>query len=535
MRPTVDAHEVGHEAGTSSGRRSEQGDAVSVPCHIFLPVVPAARVIGKGGANIRAIREHSGADVRILQKELPHEMQRREDRIVQIRGDVTSMREAIVAVLARVFDRSGLPGGVAFANDRANILEVVVPEKSGSHLIGHKGERVRSLIEETCCDINVVKEPMVGLADQKRVRITGNSEDAVAHAVWRVQDVLAELLAGGILKTEHFDLREANSVVGATARSSSRTRPAASGNKEAPIRLLVKGDEAAWVVGKRGNKIMTLRNFAKVHMNDADSPPFDSSERILEISAAVLEQRMRVVQLVVEDLALRQETTNELRLLVPTEHFGSVMGRRGENIRGIMQSTGAALRQHKAERTQDGGEYWLRLVEVKGSENQRVKAVEQIHAAFETKQDNHTVQSMVGSDPLSNASINFSGGLHNVRPQDDAGGKREARPVATLRSSSDVGVIREPLRDVKTVSRSGIGNALGAGERGDEMTLQLAMPSQEVATMLASDTSGIAWRAGVSLSVASGAGDIPLLQIRGTAVGNSVACYLVQDRLFMMH
>eukprot|EP00439_Symbiodinium_sp_Y106_P055364 s87_g7.t1 len=166
-----------------------------VPCHLFLPVVPAARVIGKRGANIKEIREKSGAMVKILQKELPQEMQRREDRVAAISGEPTAVREAILGVLERVFDRSGLPDTAdASARDRGYIVEVLVPEKCGSHLIGQKGERVKTLCQETKCDIRVGQDPVCGL-EQKKVRISASNIQEASAAVWRILGVLGELVS----------------------------------------------------------------------------------------------------------------------------------------------------------------------------------------------------------------------------------------------------------------------------------------------------------------------------------------------------
>ncbi|CAE7387494.1 PEP [Symbiodinium natans] len=156
-----------------------------VPCHIFLPVVPAARVIGKRGANIKEIRDKSGAMVKILQKELPQEMQRREDRVAAITGEPAAVREAISGVLERVFDRSGLPDTAdASVRDRGYIVEVLVPEKCGSHLIGQKGERVKTLCQETKCDMRVGQDAVCGL-EQKKVRISANNIQEASAAVWR--------------------------------------------------------------------------------------------------------------------------------------------------------------------------------------------------------------------------------------------------------------------------------------------------------------------------------------------------------------
>jgi len=508
-----------------------------------LPVVPAARVIGKGGASIRAIRDKSNATVRILQKELPWEMRQREDRLVVIDGEPAAVEEAVAAVLERVFDRSGLPEGVGVdrRRDRAHVVEVVVPEKSGSHIIGQRGERIKGLIEETGCDLHVAKEPMVGFADQKRVRVTGDSVGAAAGAVVRLQEVLGELAAGGVLKPEHFELREAYSMVeGAAAAPPPSLFPApaaapraaalavtsggnggggSSGTREVPIRLLFSQDEAAWIVGKRGNKIMRLRELAKVQMNDADSPPFDESERVVEVATADLERRARVVGLILEDLALRKEGAGELRLLVPTELFGSVMGHRGETIRGIMQRTGANLRQHRAEQTHDGREYRLRLIEVIGKDHERIEAVRHVHHAIESR-GREAVTAVHGGAvaPL---------GL-SPTPAPRSGSPGAGRDAA-------VGVPAFPLWDSGATASAPSPTTNVVAETGSHLTLQLAMPSDEVARQLANESSGIAWRAGVQLSVGRGAGGVPILQVAGTAVGNSVACYLIQDRLFMMH
>eukprot|EP00435_Cladocopium_sp_Y103_P032942 s1193_g8.t1 len=330
-----EATEVDQLPAEEANEVNEVVELPRVPCHIFLPVVPAARVIGKGGASIKAIREQSGASLRVLQKELPQEMQRREDRVAVITGEPQQVQEAIAGVLERVFDRSGLPETAEGSlRERDYIVEVLVPEKSGSHLIGQKGERVKVLCQETKCDIRVGQDRVSGLGEQKKVRISGSCVADAAGAIWRVMEVLGELVAGGVLKSDHFDLRSSGSLLGSF--------PQRRDQKEVAIRLLIAKEEAAWILGKRGNKIARLRDWAKVNMIDAESPPFDASERVLEISTAQLDSRVKVVQMVLEDLESRQEASEKLRLLVPTDQFGSVMGHRGETLRSIIQSSRAS-------------------------------------------------------------------------------------------------------------------------------------------------------------------------------------------------
>eukprot|EP00929_Paragymnodinium_shiwhaense_P075362 TRINITY_DN38525_c0_g1_i1.p1 TRINITY_DN38525_c0_g1~~TRINITY_DN38525_c0_g1_i1.p1 ORF type:complete len:566 (+),score=138.86 TRINITY_DN38525_c0_g1_i1:123-1820(+) len=565
MAPQSEAEEAGSDAASrpsEAAARDPSAALASVPCHIFLPVVPAARVIGKGGSSIRAIRERcAGADVKILQKELPMAMQRREDRIVVLRGAAGPLREAIRCVLERVFDRSGLPeaakasGSSAASADRAHVVELVVPERSGAHFIGQRGDRIKSLIDETKCDIHVVKEPMVGLAEQKRLRVTGSSAESVAAAVWRMLEVLAELVVGGVLKQEHFELREA--VASVATAAAGRTSA-----KEVPIRLLISGSEAAWVVGKRGNKIIRLRDLAKVHVNNADSPPFDESERVLEITSASLQHRIRVVQMVLDDLALRPERAGDLRLLLPTDQFGSLMGHKGETIRGIMQSTGANLKQHKAEKLESGGDYKLRLLELRGDVRQKVDAIRLVHETLEAPRrgssaadtseatavasglDLHRSPAAImapGGGTL--ASLGLSAAASAPAAAAYAGVSAPAPyPVSSAAPYGDPGVAKPEFQGLPAPPASApvrrappaAASVLGA-DCGLQLTLELAMPSEEVARLIAGEASGIAWRSGSKLSAGRGPGGMPTLLVTGTAVANSVACYLIQDRMCIMH
>jgi transcription antitermination factor NusA-like protein len=473
-------------------------------------------------------------------------MQQREDRVVIISGDASAMQEALRKVLERVFDRSGLPDGADRLKDRSHIIEVVVPEKSGSHLIGQRGERIKQLIEETHCDLHVVKEPMAELLDQKRVRVTASSVEDACNAVWRLQEVLGELASGGVLKTEHFDLREAYGTNGGGGSNlpamQQQPRPERVNTREVPVRLLVSKDEAAWTVGKKGNKIMRLRDLAKVQLNDADSPPFTSTESVVEIALAPLERRVRVVQLIMEDLALRNEarqSTHEIRLLVPTDQFGSVMGHRGETIRSIMASTGANLQQHKAEKMEDGTEYRLRLVKVKGDIRQCVEVVRQVHNAIENRgRDSGAPGRPIGE------SVHFDHGYgaqfassSSAPPSAPNGGAAGQLLWSSSSAPATSGPTYERLgAGAVAAELGGIAGGLSGSESASRrVALQLAMPNEEVARLLASESSGIAWRAGVQLSVGRGPGGVPILEVVGTAVGNSVACYLIQDRLFMMH
>merc|ERR1711879_924968 len=151
--------------------------------------------------------------------------------------------------------------------------------------------------------------------------------------------------------------------------------------------------------------------------------------------------------------------------------------------------------------------------EVKGDEKQQVEVVRLVQSALESKgrDGNQSVPAPVHTDLAFGAGFDAATGV-----QDNA--------------ISMLGGTRMGLGGAPAPAMDGF-----AETPGHNMSLQLAMPSEEMARQLAGESSGIAWRAGVKLSVGKGQGGMPILNVEGTAVGNSVACYLIQDRLFMMH
>merc|ERR1712166_843710 len=107
------------------------------------------------------------------------------------------------------------------------------------------------------------------------------------------------------------------------------------------VAVLLPKDDVAWVIGKRGIKISKLRERTRVAINDAESPPFASHHSVIMINGAPLAELLNVLQLVIDDLALRQDDGNKTQLLIPAEHSGAVIGQGGEVIRCIIEQSGA--------------------------------------------------------------------------------------------------------------------------------------------------------------------------------------------------
>lgn len=348
--------------------------SVDVPCRLLLSGFQVARIIGKNGAFIKELREESGAVVNILDKQLPAAFVNRDERVVFLRGKQEAIQTAVGRIIRLAF---GAPvAGSEFAEEHQRAIEVMIPEASCSHLIGEKGVRISSMMDQTKCDLHIVREPVSGLAEQKRIRITGPTLRDVEAAVCKVQELLVDLTRFGTLTEKHFDLRE-----GPTAAVDMAPRERGKGSGIAVYMMMEKAD-TAWVIGKRGSKINKLRELARVSVNDAEVPPFNPNEAILEIGGAPLSELIHVLQMVLDDLMVRPEASNVTRFMVPTEHFGAVIGRGGEVVSRIASQTGAQLRQHPPER-HGSGQYRLRVLEIEGSERQRVAAAAAVYVAVE--------------------------------------------------------------------------------------------------------------------------------------------------------
>lgn len=219
-------------------------------------------------------------------------------------GEESTLRQAVSMVLDRVFDRSGLPDADR-DRERPHVLDLIVPERAGGGIVGQGGERIRQIIEELGCEVQVSREPLAGIAGHKRVKLLAKDRNPIEAALWRLQGTLKELVAAEVLSSEHFELREALPSEAEAAMNRAKMEAEAIGKGEVPLRVLLAQGEAATVVGKLGANVARLRDLALVSIDDAESPPFDETERICSAAKATLAQRLRALRLILGDLATR--------------------------------------------------------------------------------------------------------------------------------------------------------------------------------------------------------------------------------------
>lgn len=386
---------AGYEGGGGFGALAARlCPAVDVPLKLFATGRQVALIIGKGGALIKELREESGCVINILDEQLPLAFKNRDERVVLVRGKAEGLRCAVGGIVRLAVNWGGSAGGDNMElGDRQRSMEMMIPEISCSHLIGERGQRIAALMDETRCDLHVVRDPVSGLSEQKRLRITGTALADVQLAITKVHETMVDLVRTGVFPEDAFSMRE-----GATAPVDLVPRaPRGTGGSSVSISVLLRKEETAWVIGKKGSKISKLREAARVSINDAAAPPFPPGNAILEISGAPLREQVEVLRSVITDLAVRVEATSVTRIIVSEEHIWLVTGNDGEKLAEISESSGGCVTRS------DGGPFnGVHVLEVDGDEGARVAAVADIFGAIECAIDGRpTEAASLPSRPLS--------------------------------------------------------------------------------------------------------------------------------------
>ncbi|CAE8648988.1 unnamed protein product [Polarella glacialis] len=560
------------------------------PCRLIVRATAGARCIGKRGESIKAIRATSGVNVKVLQDELPEEMKRRQECIILAScGEEANLRTAVSMILDRVWDRSGLPESAQRSGqERPFTLDLIVPERAGGGIVGTGGENVRAIIEELGCEVQVSREPLAGIAAQKRVRLLARERGPVEAALWRLQATLAELAQNEVLRPEHFELREAVLDEQEAAVAEARERGLAlPGKGEVPLRVLLAQGEAATVVGKLGANVARLRDITMVSIDDAEAPPFDPAERVCSMSRAILPDRLRALRLVLGDIATRNEAIAReegrvsdmdapiaegsrhvaIRLLLPGDRWSELdsLFQDGQPLR----ETGAMVRVQEHGWTDAGVPALLRAVELEGEEEQVALAAWRLHQALEpwelpdppprfappTRDEDEERKGKGEGKGKGKGGGGGGGGFSpemglgadrvgapiddRTRPVQGGGGfppKAEVVQQATFQAaeaSSQHGAVDSTQHVPNGHSSRDMGQTSSSNP-----TFLMVVPDDASAMYLASDKSGVARRAGVQLEArrrAAGAssGNLSLLEISGSSTSIATACYLLQVQLWM--
>lgn len=343
------------------GTDSRCSVGVEVSLRILVPASRAGSIIGKGGEYIQALRQESGAKIKIA-----NTMPGCEERAVHISSPdseeaMVPAQLALVKMLERIFaDEVDNEGGAAKVSVR-----MLVDNSQVGPILGKAGATINAMREKSGANIKVIQGasdlPVFrGLTDEL-VQITGEF-DKVIVAVNLVSACLREnppRVRPGMPSPGSFPRPMGSMAMlfpvppGLTSviQSTSGFLFGFNGLVEAQYRMLVPDNKVGCVIGKGGDVIRQIREETKARVI-VFNPTEGCEERIVmcrsmdeapTLICSAQEALCRCLYSLIMEEDRSSGGQHTVQLLVQQDQVGAVLGKRGSVIKEIQMHTGAKL------------------------------------------------------------------------------------------------------------------------------------------------------------------------------------------------
>jgi polyribonucleotide nucleotidyltransferase len=164
------------------GKEGGTGEDAVIEIRVLITNYEAGVVIGKGGANVKAIREKSSAFISILKSEGDAK-----DRVMTVKGTVEHIAQAVFHILSLLLEdkqKKDQEAGSTEPKDETYVLKLLVHKFLAGCIIGKAGTIIKQITADTGARIQVSNEPLPGSAE-KSVTLTG-TPTATHQAILRV-------------------------------------------------------------------------------------------------------------------------------------------------------------------------------------------------------------------------------------------------------------------------------------------------------------------------------------------------------------
>jgi len=171
------------------------------PCYLLLGGIQVPRVIGKRGVLINELRQESGATIDILDRPpaVPEALQRSEVRVARVRGTDAATHEALTGLIRNAIGPDSMREFDGELNQERGVL-LLVHEKAVPYL----GDD--ALLDSTDCALNT--STIDGVRRHCRVQISGLNTKDLQVVAWRVHEVVLQMARNGQLLDRDFDLQD---------------------------------------------------------------------------------------------------------------------------------------------------------------------------------------------------------------------------------------------------------------------------------------------------------------------------------------
>ena len=129
-----------------------EGGAAKMHFRLLLPNKQTGTVIGKGGANIKSIREASGCQVQISEN-----VQGATDRLITIIGDSSVINTAVARLLA-IIDEDPQASMIVDTSTPERTLRCVLNNNEAGRIIGKGGATIKQIRTESGAQLRMDPE-----------------------------------------------------------------------------------------------------------------------------------------------------------------------------------------------------------------------------------------------------------------------------------------------------------------------------------------------------------------------------------------
>lgn len=333
----------------------------TVSFRILCPVVRSGSVIGKGGEVISAIRDSTGARVRI-EDPVPG----CPERVIFMYSDdnpdspLCPAQDALFRVIARVIEEESPMGPVI--PQEAITIRLLVDSHQSAALVGKGGSIITEIRQTSRANIKVLPKselPACALPTDDVVQVLGGYDDtkqAILMITCKIRDAVQKQAhkrrqegSGG-----EYDLPEHLAHEPDVHVDSSVAEPLAQveqfhGPITVDFRLLVPDHRIGGVIGKGGEVIRRVRQETGAKVRVADPIPgclervvsCNSVEDASSIFCAAIEAFVRCLTHMLKDQ--REGPNFIVRMLISSHFLAAVLGKNGQGIRHLRQDTHAQI------------------------------------------------------------------------------------------------------------------------------------------------------------------------------------------------
>eukprot|EP00439_Symbiodinium_sp_Y106_P074454 s604_g14.t1 len=530
-------------------------DPGDVPCYMLLKGMQIPRVIGKAGAIIKELRQESGANVNILDKQLPEVLQRLQFHVAFVKGSHEAMHAAVVGLVRNARAPQALR---ALEPTEVGDTDVafLVPALCEPYL----GEE--QLTSETRCVIHV--EVMEGLQKHRKVLLRAEETHDLQIVAWRLQELQIRMSQAALLVDRDFDLQDS---AWAGAMEAFRAKRAPDGVQAASQQAAVPLERLPTLPSASEGIEQEARKSREAQQREVEAEKERERKRQIRETTAREQQECqnaaREAKMLADkarDMRLRaMEATSadqhQSCIREAERYEEQARQARARSTRGY--GTGPRAQQHEYQEDES-----CVAAAPKVAEDAEAQAMRRRH---EEREELRRESELRGQQAKENearerevlqravSSLAQGGGHMPHRSQGPVASPstaedRQARQSEILANSARAAPARaleeaslRPASAGPPVATSGGGCLHGRPEpqgalsrEMQDVALFVCIPDKKAAEFLVSSKLGIGRRSGAKVSVADMTGSGPtLLECRGTPLANAIASYLVQEALWM--